>query len=146
MTTNFNTLNRRRFPRFMPKKEMYVLHYNFGKVIDISMGGILFNYVDKEYLQGSPPEKGILFGYNDHYMDEIPFETVSDTVISKSLASKPVIKQRRIIFGDLTAGQIQQLERFILDNARIPQLAYDTQVIDENSPEYYNSPEYHKVM
>lgn len=146
MTTNFNTLNRRRFPRFMPKKEMYVLHYNFGKVIDISMGGILFNYVDKEYLQGTPPEKGILFGYNDHYMDEIPFETVSDTVISKSLASKPVIKQRRVIFGDLTAGQIQQLERFILDNARIPQLAYDTQVIDENSPEYYNSPEYHKVM
>ena len=146
MTTNFNTLNRRRFPRFMPKKEMYVLHYNFGKVIDISMGGILFNYVDKEYLQGNPPEKGILFGYNDHYMDEIPFETVSDTVISKSLASKPVIKQRRVIFGDLTAGQIEQLERFILDNARIPQLAYDTQVIDENSPEYYNSPEYHKVM
>jgi hypothetical protein len=110
------------------------------------MGGILFNYVDKEYLQGTPPEKGILFGYNDHYMDEIPFETVSDTVISKSLASKPVIKQRRVIFGDLTVGQIQQLERFILDNARIPQLAYDTQVIDENSPDYYNSPEYHKVM
>jgi hypothetical protein len=146
MAINFNTLNRRRFPRFMPKKEMYVLHYNFGKVIDISMGGILFNYVDKEYLQGTPPEKGILFGYNDHYMDEIPFETVSDTVISTSPASKPVIKQRRIIFGDLTASQIQQLECFILDNARIPQLAYDTQSVEENTPGYHNSPEYHKMM
>jgi len=133
MTNNFNTMNRRKFPRFMPKKDMYVLHHNFGKVIDISMGGILFNYVDKEYLQGNPPERGILFGYNDHYMDEIPFETVADTVISKSPASKPVIKQRRVFFGDLTAGQIQQLERFILDNARIPQLAYDSQLTDEIS-------------
>ena len=116
---------------------MYVLHHNFGKVIDISMGGILFNYVDKEYLQGSPPERGILFGYNDHYMDEIPFETVSDIVISKSPNSKPIIKQRRVIFGDLSAGQIMQLERFILDNARIPQLAYDSQLTEENSTDQY---------
>ncbi|MFZ5760836.1 MAG: PilZ domain-containing protein [Thermodesulfobacteriota bacterium] len=130
MSSNYTVLNRRRFPRFSPKKEMYVLHYNFGKVIDISMGGILFNYVDKEYLNEPPPARGILFGYNDHYMDEIPFTVVSDQTISKSTNSKPVIKQRRILFGDLTSGQVQQLERFILDNAYIPQLAYEAQVND----------------
>ncbi|OKY74838.1 MAG: hypothetical protein BM485_11415 [Desulfobulbaceae bacterium DB1] len=107
---------------------MYVLHYNFGKVVDIGMGGIAFNYVDKEYLTEKPPERGILFGYNDHYMDEIPFTTISDTTISKSSTSKPVIKQRRILFGDLTPGQLQQLERFILDNANIPQLAQEAQL------------------
>lgn len=130
MTTTIKVNNRRRFPRFKPQKEMYVLHYNFGKVVDIGMGGVLFNYVDKEYLNEQPPEKGILFGYNDHYMDEIPFETVSDIVISNSASSKPVIRQRRINFGDLTAGQIRQLERFILDNASIPQLAYDSKAFD----------------
>lgn len=132
MTTNLTAMNRRKFPRFLPKKDMYVLHHNFGKVIDISMGGLLFNYVDKEYLQGTPPERGILFGYNDHYMDEIPFLTLSDAVISKSPTSKTTIKQRRIIFGDLTSSQIQQLERFILDNALIPQLVCDSQLTDEN--------------
>jgi hypothetical protein len=72
-------------------------------------------------------------------MDEIPFETVSDTVISKSPTSKPVIKQRRVIFGDLTEGQIQQLERFILNNASIPQLAsYDAQFIEDNNSEKHS--------
>ncbi len=137
MTTNFTAMNRRKFPRFLPKKDMYVLHHNFGKVIDISMGGLVFNYVDKEYLQGNPPEKGILFGYNDHYMDEIPFQTISDTVLSKSPTSKTTIKQRRVTFGDLTASQIQQLERFILDNALIPQLAFESQLADENAIDQY---------
>ncbi|MCB2183791.1 MAG: hypothetical protein KQH63_17315 [Desulfobulbaceae bacterium] len=126
MKTNFTLSNRRRFPRFSPKKEMYVLHYNFGKVIDIGMGGILFNYVDKDYLNEKPPERGILFGLNEDYMDEIPFETISDSIISKSASSKPVIKQRRILFGDLTDSQIRMLEQFIIANARIPQLTYDT--------------------
>lgn len=130
MTSDYNMLNRRRFPRFKPKKDMYVLHYNFGKVIDISMGGIVFNYVDKEYLTEAPPNNGILFGYNDHYMDEIPFTIISDKTISKSTTSKPVIKQRRILFGDLTSGQVQQLERFILDNANIPQLVHESQLND----------------
>ncbi|MFH1216179.1 MAG: hypothetical protein V1706_06735 [Pseudomonadota bacterium] len=132
MTSQYGMLNKRRFPRFKPKKEMYVLHYNFGKVVDIGMGGVAFNYVDKEYLNEPPPERGILFGYNDHYMDEIPFKTVSDTTISKSSTSKPVIKQRRILFGDLTSGQIQQLERFILDNASIPQLTHEA-IINETT-------------
>lgn len=131
MTTSIKTRNRRKFPRFNPKNEMYVLHYNFGKVIDISMGGLIFNYVEKDYLDEDPPERGILFGYNDHYMDEIPFEVVADNIISKSKSSKPVIRQRRILFGDLTSGQTRQLERFIMDNAQIPQLNYESQYILE---------------
>ena len=91
MKTDFTLNNRRKFPRFIPKKEMYVLHYHFGKVLDIGMGGILFNYVDKDYLNEEPPKRGILFGLNDQYMDEIPFETISDSIISKSTSRSNVL-------------------------------------------------------
>lgn len=141
MTTRISINNRRKFPRFSPKNDMYVLHYNFGKVIDIGMGGILFNYVHKDYLEDEPPPRGILFGHNDHYMDEIPFEVLSDSLISKSSSSKPVIRQRRVIFGDLTENQIRLLERFIIENAKIPQLAYEGQS-DYLDSTYFDTSDY----
>ncbi len=140
MTAHTQVNNRRKFPRFEPRKEMYVLHYNFGKIIDIGMGGVLFNYVDKDYLNDGPPEKGILFGHNDHYMDEIPFNTISDTIISKSTSSKPVIRQRRILFGKLTDSQVRMLERFIIDHARIPQMGFD------KSDDFFPEPDYKLTM
>ena len=113
--------NRRKFPRFKPKGEMFVLHNNFGKVIDISMRGVLFHYsLDDSFKEEELPESGLLFCYSNSFVDEIPFQAVFDGEVSKSASNNSVIRQRRVVFGDLTAAQVNRLEDFILDNALVP--------------------------
>jgi hypothetical protein len=115
-----------KYPCFAPRREMYVLHREFGRVTEISMGGICFTYFDRDFFSAELPVEGTLFTNTDDYLDEIPFEVISDKTVSLLFASKYFLKERRIRFGELTANQIRQLERFILKNAHIPQLSYDT--------------------
>lgn len=115
-----------KYPCFTPRREMYVLHREFGRIIDISMGGVRFTYFDRDFFSAEPPDEGMLFTNTDDYLDEIPFHVVADKTVSHLFASKYFLKERRIRFGEMTANQIRKLERFILKNAHIPQLSYDT--------------------
>lgn len=121
------------YPRFAPRREIYVLHREFGRLAEISMGGIRFTYFDQAFFSAEPPAMGMLFTNTDDYLDEIPFQVVSDKLVSPLFASRYFLKERRIRFGELSANQVNTLERFILKNAHIPQLSFDARYADYKS-------------
>ena len=115
--------NRRAFPRFKPQNDnMYVLDSTFGKVINIGMGGMLFTYSADKICPDSSSSDCIVFGCCEHFLEKIPFKTISDTSLSVSLNEEPSLRQCRILFGDLTQSQIDALENFMLRYVMIPQL------------------------
>ena len=116
MTKEISMKNRRKFPRFYSIDDVYVLHSDFGKVLEIGMGGIVFTYVDKDCQKNNLPQRGTIFNRNDDYLIELPFKTLSDTVARSSSSGKLNIRKRIVIFEDITTDQTEKLERFIVDN------------------------------
>ncbi len=118
--------NKRGFPRFSLQKELYVIHRDFGKIVEISMDGLLFIYLDGILPDTEIPSTGILFNYSDQYLDKIPFEIVADNIAQHMGKTGHRLRQRRIKFGVMSDEQIAEIEKLILANARIPQLSSDT--------------------
>ncbi|ADH84868.1 hypothetical protein [Desulfurivibrio alkaliphilus] len=114
---------RKKFPRFAPRRDFYVLHREVGRVINVGMGGLCFTYFDDPSRQGELPEEGLLLAGTGQCVKGVPFETMADQVVVPLLAGKYRVKRRCVQFGELTEHQIEELERFILDNAYVPQLA-----------------------
>ena len=81
-----------------------------GRIIDISLGGMAFEYENSDEWGDTPKELSILFGDDDFYLEKIQFETISDTIISFSFTET---RRRGIKFGDLSASQKEQLNNFI---------------------------------
>ena len=120
--------NSRKFPRFRPQNDIYALHDQIGKVVEISMGGIVFEYYARsdDTLPTILPSTGLLFDLRNQHIADIPFELISDVIFSSFISRYKVIRQRRIKFKDLTANQVDHLENFILSNSYIPQLEHGT--------------------
>lgn len=119
MNQSLSMDNRRKFPRFSPNTDLFVLHAHFGKIINISMGGALFTYFGAERgnISNSSPVNGVLFARDDEYLVELPFKTVYDNVEQVAPGDKfNTIRKRAIVFDDLSTSQVDQLEQFILDN------------------------------
>ncbi|MCB2183317.1 MAG: hypothetical protein KQH63_14885 [Desulfobulbaceae bacterium] len=114
-----STKNRRKFPRFKVENDIFVLHSDFGKVMEIGMGSIAFTYVEKNAQKNGHNGTGALFNQNDDYIIELPFKTISDTVVRKSTSARLNIRKRVVVFGDLEGEQVERLEKFILDNVTI---------------------------
>ncbi|MEW6594751.1 MAG: hypothetical protein AB1413_07790 [Thermodesulfobacteriota bacterium] len=121
------------YPSFMPRREMYVLHREFGRIVEIGMGGLRFTYFAQEFFALAPPAEGLLFSNSDDFLEEIPFVVLADRTLSLPFASKYLLRERRVRFGELTASQTRRLERFILKNAHIPQLSHDSRYADFRS-------------
>lgn len=122
-----------KFPRFTPRREMYVFHQGVGRVLDISMGGVSFSYIADNPPPQKLPVEGILFTHNGQHIQGIPFEIVADDVCSRFFASDYFVRERRVRFGELSELQVRQLESFILTNAHIPQFSYDTRYTEYKS-------------
>lgn len=88
-----------------------------GRINDISLGGLCFSYVEGEEWYHESSELDILFGDDDFYLDKIPFETVSDTVIeNESPYSQIIMRRCGVKFGQMTPEQLEQLKHFITQN------------------------------
>ncbi|MGV1099660.1 hypothetical protein ACUUL3_09680 [Thiovibrio sp. JS02] len=122
-----------KFPRFAPRREMYVFHQGVGRVLDISMGGVSFSYIADNHPPTEPPREGILFTHHGEHIQGIPFEIVADAVCSRFFSSDYFIRERQVRFGELSEVQIRRLESFILNNAHIPQCSYDTRYTEYKS-------------
>jgi hypothetical protein len=111
----------RRYPRFKPDTQIFVLHSTQGTVDDISMGGLSYTYHQLPKKAAKPlPEVSTLFSAGKDYLFDIPSTVVTDTIIRKAYSYFPELKQRRICFNGLTEKQFQELELFILTHAIIP--------------------------
>lgn len=107
----------RKFPRFLPQADLFVLHSDFGKIVNIGMGGMLFTYVGKDHSAKIYPLNGTIFSRDDDYLLELPFKTLLDTkCYHHSSTGSTNIRERVVVFGDLLSDQVEKLEQFILDN------------------------------
>jgi len=85
-----------------------------GQIIDMSLGGLSFRYIDNGPEERGKIDLGILFGTNGHYLEKLPTEVVSDSILSQASPSHPmVIRKRSLKFLDLTDKQREQLDNFI---------------------------------
>ncbi len=112
---------RREHTRFNAKAGAYTVFSRKsiipGRINDISMGGLSFSYVEGEEWYQESSQLDILFGDADFFLDSIPFETVSDTIIeNESPYSQIIMRRCGVRFGDLTTEQQTQLKLFIRHN------------------------------
>jgi hypothetical protein len=92
-----------------------------GQIIDISMGGMSFRYIDSKEL---PDESHLDMHMSEHdlCLDRVPFKTISDSEIPNTVACKIIevvplscksMKRGGVQFGKLTPEQTPQLEYII---------------------------------
>jgi hypothetical protein len=85
-----------------------------GQIMDISMGGLSYNYIVGSGNVDSALELDILLAYKGLYMEKIQFEPVSDFQIANKSPFTPITMRRRgIKFGELTPKQTSMLKNFI---------------------------------
>ena len=83
-----------------------------GAIIDISGGGLAFEYSGHHMLSPDFYKLSIATTANKRKIDEVPFKAVSDFPISRLSESK-FIRRRGVQFGELTPNQKLQLDSFI---------------------------------
>ena len=85
-----------------------------GQIKDISIQGLSFRYIDSHEKLDNAEELKIILDNQGLYLDRVPFVKISDFEIESEF-SFSTIKMRQIglQFGELTAEQQLQLERFI---------------------------------
>ncbi|MFZ5570135.1 MAG: PilZ domain-containing protein [Thermodesulfobacteriota bacterium] len=86
-----------------------------GQVIDISMGGLAFHYLQEKKCTDHPPQAELTIICSDGTkLERIPYRIVSDIDLSPMLSfvSKP-LRRASLQFGDLTDSQAASLSLFI---------------------------------
>ena len=110
---------RRRFKRYRVKNGAYTVNSSRpGLIVDISLGGMSFHYIDRKQWPEENFRLDIVFGPDEEFrLADIPYRIVSDRVTGKRFNSDLVVKRRGIEFGELTAEQRARLEYFIKNHA-----------------------------
>ena len=113
------TIERRQHQRYLPHEELMAFNAsNFGQVINISAGGLLYKSL---MLQGdeeeNPPHIGLLNSAEGHYLDQLPCRVVH---VKNSLpilpSSNTTIREASIEFVNLTTEQQSKLQDFLSQN------------------------------
>lgn len=106
---------RRKFERFRPKDgTMAVNHHALGPVVNISMGGLSFQYTSRDASMPVSNILGIFLGSDDLLIDKITTRVVDDRLISQGSAFlKAATRQCSIEFTTLTPSQRDNLIDFI---------------------------------
>ena len=124
MSNGKNQQERRKHKRFKACSGVFAVNSNFGLIANISLGGLAFDYVEREPWTKSSVDKGALFGEDDMWIDEMPIEYISKSKTEKNTPSKSaVIKKRRVIFAELSPYKRELVKKFIHINAKEAQKA-----------------------
>jgi hypothetical protein len=114
---------RRKYTRFVAEEDVYAaLGANFskvGKLKDISIGGLVFEYID--YTENCVQDSSIVtifHSHNEFHLPKLACRLIRNLAISAENDDSQFIRQYAfhrcaIQFGDITAKQRKQLELFI---------------------------------
>lgn len=118
------TIERRRHKRYKAVEGAYAAisphSHKLGQVIDISMGGLSFKYIDTtsddiEFEQS--PEESIFLSSMGYYVGDLPFKTISDYEITNAPSfSSMKIRKRHVQFTDLSFKQLFDLDYYLRNN------------------------------
>jgi hypothetical protein len=88
-----------------------------GKIDNISMGGLMFHYVDSMTQLSEPFVLDILLADCGFYLANMAYKTVADVLIPEELPGDPfAMRQVRLQFKKLNAIQHAKLHDFILNH------------------------------
>ncbi len=123
---------RRKYKRYRAKEGAFAAInpnncHRIGQIIDISMGGLAFNYIeDSDYDNGKKQkyqfekesEYSLLLSSFDYYVEDIPFKTVEDVEVDEHISFSSIkLRKRRIKFNGLTSKQTFDLNFYLENNA-----------------------------
>ncbi len=122
MDNESRSVERRRHKRVQVANEAFFVvspHCaGLGEVVDISKGGIAFCYVADTEWSGELFERGVLFGDNDFFLEDVPLKTISDSVVENgAIAGARKVRQRAVQFGELSERQRILLEQLISNSS-----------------------------
>ena len=87
-----------------------------GYMIDISLGGLSFRYVDSSIEKNSSSELTILISTPRFCLDHIPYRTVADFEMPAEFSFSSIrIRRRCVEFGQLNERQHHAIEELILN-------------------------------
>jgi hypothetical protein len=111
-----------------------------GQIMDISMGGLAFNYIAGGGNADSAFELDILLAYKGLYMKKIQFKTISDfQIANKSPFSPMTMRRHGVKFRKLTPKQTSMLKNFIQEHTVDNLDANPMMGLEENMGEASNS-------
>lgn len=119
-----NKLERRKYTRYHTKAGAYATispgSTKLGQIVDISMIGLSFKYIDAE--PDIDQNKETLFlSSMGYYVGDIEFETISDyevpeCIIPEAPPNAMKIRKRHVKFTDLKLKQLFDLDYYIENN------------------------------
>jgi hypothetical protein len=118
------TIERRKHKRYKAVEGAYAAispnSHKLGQVIDISMGGLSFKYIDTtsddtDFEQS--PEESVFLSSMGYYVGDLPFQTISDYEITNAPSfSSMKIRKRHVQFTDLSFKQLFDLDYYLRNN------------------------------
>jgi hypothetical protein len=85
-----------------------------GQIIDVSIRGLAFCYIDTEEEMRGPCELDILLSGREFYLHQIPFKDISDIEMHNETPFSSIRTRRcGLQFGELMPSQMNDLKYFI---------------------------------
>ena len=121
MTTKKKLVERRQQKRFQARDGAYVAlkpsDAEGGRLINISMSGLMFEYLTDQASSIEATELDILLVDGAFELSHVPCQRIWDLPTYELIPTSPLHKRRcRVEFGELTQSQKAQLEKFIQDH------------------------------
>ena len=113
---------RRKAVRFLPQIETYVaLRPEFtklGKIIDISKGGLAFQYIGSKEESRGPTQLDLFTGNNGFYLSTLRCKVIYDITLSEKETAATPLERRRcgLEFVEATEAQAAQLEQYLANH------------------------------
>jgi c-di-GMP-binding flagellar brake protein YcgR len=125
MTTIWKgTEEKRRYERLSAREGIIVAlkpHSNIlGQMIDISIGGLSFRYIESSEATGHPSELVILIANQNFFLDKVSFKTASDIQIENNISfSSLQMRRRGVEFVNLSFHQAALIQNLITKHTTI---------------------------
>ncbi len=116
MTTEITASERRRHKRFMIKDKAFAADSTrMGQIVDLSMGGLSFNYPELHKKPKKASAIDIFVRDNGFFLSDLPVTMVSDNKMADGDLDPPIpaLRRRRVRFEELNQEQKFQLEYFL---------------------------------
>jgi hypothetical protein len=122
------TVERRKNKRYKAVEGAYAAispnSHKLGQIIDISMGGLAFKYIDTSKDDDNDvqsPEESIFLSSMGYYVGDLPFKTISDYEVADAPSfSSMKVRKRHVQFTDLSFKQLFDLDYYLRNNVSEP--------------------------
>ncbi len=122
------TVERRKHKRFKAVEGAYAAispnSHKLGQIIDISMGGLSFKYIDtrsETRVEQEQEEKAVFLSSMGYYVGDLPFRIISDYEVTNVPSfSSMKVRKRHIQFTDLSFKQLFDLDYYLRNNVSEP--------------------------